>query len=391
MNPASGDELERPQTPPVMPPDGSAVLEGHETDAIGSGALDPEESDRFRQHVILLASVLGAVMAPFFALLESTKPNMDAVEQYALPGLALVFAALALLARRGFTELAGWGLVTAGAAILLERLHHVLYEPNPGLQRVVNGYELISWFPSLYIFCFVLFEKKRALLFSLALLLLSALIVRDGVTAGVLGGMYAVDPHEFYASQLVCLFFVYLLSGLKERFVATQRVALALRNFAETDFLTGIANRRSLTQAFEREIARCERLGFSLAVILLDIDRFKLVNDTLGHAEGDRVLRRVSQLMDRSRRRSDLFGRWGGEEFLLVAPDLDLEGARVAAERMRGIIESGSGDSRLDVTASFGVSEFVSGDDVASLVKRADEALMRAKATGRNRVETHAA
>lgn len=348
--------------------------------------LDPGEDDRLRERAVFLACLLGVVVAPAFALLEAGKPNMDAVERYALPGAGVFFLLLALLVRRGYTRWAEWGLIGAGAALLLERLHHVLHEPNPGFFRVLNGYELISWFPCFYLFTFVLFEKRKALLFSLSMLLTSAVIV-NGARGGVLG----IDAHEFYASQLVCLVIVYMLSRLKERYVATQRLAVAMRTFAETDFLTGVCNRRALTQALEREISRCERKSTSLAVILLDVDRFKQVNDTLGHDEGDRVLRRIAMLMDRSRRRSDVFGRWGGEEFLLVAPDLDLEGARVAADRLRQIIEDGSKGTRAAVTASFGVSEYAAGDGVASLVMRADEALIAAKNAGRNRVEARAA
>ena len=119
-------------------------------------------------------------------------------------------------------------------------------------------------------------------------------------------------------------------------------------------------------------------------MILLDIDHFKHINDSFGHDEGDRALRRLAILMERRRRQSDVFGRWGGEEFLVIAPSLDLVDARAAAERLRLVLESSSSKMQSGVTASFGVSQYRLGGDVPSLIKRADEALMQAKDAGRN-------
>ena len=352
---------------------------------------DARGEDVLRQRIVLATAALGGVLCLVFSYLESTKAGFDAVEKFGLPGVGIFFIGMALLAWRRWTSWAEWGIVIAGAAMLLERTHHVLNEPNGDLARVVNAYEMLAWFPCLYLFTFLLFEKRQALLICLTTLFASLLILGNGLVGGVSTGLYRIGAHEFFASHLFCILFVYLLSRLKERYVATQREANALRTYAETDFLTGVSNRRSLTDTLEREISLCKRGSRRLVVILLDIDRFKDVNDTLGHDEGDRALRRVALVMDRNRRRSDVFGRWGGEEFLLVAPDLDLEGGRAAAERLRGIIEESSRSSRAAITASFGVSEYVPGDDVASLVRRADQALISAKTAGRNRVEALAA
>ncbi|MGH0030424.1 MAG: diguanylate cyclase [Myxococcota bacterium] len=347
--------------------------------------------DQLRRGIVLLTSGLGGVLCLIFSFLESTKLNFDAVERYGLPAVGVLFLVMAVLGWRGHTRWTEWSIVICGSALLLERTRHVVNEPNPDLARVVNAYEMLAWFPCLYLFTFLLFEKKQALVFSLVMVAASALIVGGGELGGVSNELYRIDAHEFYASHLFCILFIYMLSRLKERYVATQREASALRTYAETDFLTGVANRRSLSESLEREIHRSARTGRSLAVILLDVDRFKDVNDTLGHDEGDRALRRIALVMDRNRRRSDLFGRWGGEEFLLVAPELDLEGGRAAAERLRAIIEQSSRGSRASITASFGVAEYTAGDDVASLVRRADEALIAAKTGGRNRVEAKAA
>jgi diguanylate cyclase (GGDEF)-like protein len=349
--------------------------------------LDPEGGELLRRRTVVVGAALGGVLALAIPLFDAWEPAFDPVARYAIPALGIALFGLAVLAWRRYHRVAEWGIVAVAGAALLARLHEVLIEPIPDPNRLVHGFELMAWLPCFYLFTFLLFEKRAALGASLFVLVASALIAGEGARSGVHG----VGTPKLYASHLLCIACVYALARLKERYVETHRLAVALRSFAETDFLTGVANRRALTRALEREIARCERRDDSLGVILLDIDHFKDVNDQHGHEEGDRALRRVAFLMDVSRRRSDLFGRWGGEEFLLVAPDLDLAGARAAAERLRGIIEDSSRDSRSPLTASFGVAEYVPGDTVASLVKRADHALRAAKQAGRNRVEACAA
>jgi len=187
---------------------------------------------------------------------------------------------------------------------------------------------------------------------------------------------------------LGCVGILYGFAYLREHLIDTHRMAVHLRAFAETDFLTGIANRRVITNHLEREIKRSSREGTPITVLLFDLDRFKRINDAHGHAEGDRVLRRVSRAVEHARRDTDFFGRWGGEEFIVVAPGLDGGHGRAAAERLRAVIEGSGARGGTPVTASFGVSEYRFGDDVSSLVKRADEALMHAKECGRNRVRS---
>jgi diguanylate cyclase (GGDEF)-like protein len=360
-------------------PEGLADIDPH--------VLDSERGERLRQRLVLAGAALGGVLALAVPMFDAWDPAFDPVSRYAIPALAIALFGLAVLAWRRYHRIAEWGMVAAAAALLLARLFEILHEPTGDLERLVHGFELMAWLPCLYLFTFLLFEKRAALGVSLFVLVASALIAGGGTPGGAIG----VGTPKLYASHLLCIACVYALARLKERYVETRRLAVALRSFAETDFLTGVANRRALTQALEREIARCERRDACLGVILLDVDHFKDVNDRHGHEEGDRALRRIAFLMDVSRRRADMFGRWGGEEFLLVAPDLDLAGATAAAERLRGIIEESSRDSRSPLTASFGVAEYVPGDTVAALVKRADHALRQAKQAGRNRVEACAA
>ena len=351
--------------------------------------IRPGANDRLRRTVIFGATAV-ACAATLAYWLMATSRDVDPVERVVVPLLALFFFVLSLTAWRVKLRGAEIALLVLGSGVLLERIHFARHVAKPGLAPVLDAYEVLVWFPCLYVFAFLLLDRRRALLFCLALLGTSALVVRDWMIPGA-AAIYYADLTEFYIGQLGGVLFVYGFARLKEQFLDTHRLAVHLRSYAETDFLTGVANRRAMTQALEHEIHRCLRQESKLGVILLDLDRFKHINDSFGHDEGDRALRRVAYLLDRSRRQSDLFGRWGGEEFLLVAPGLDLAGSELAAERLRGMLEESNRGSQAVVTASFGVAEYRAGDGVASLVQRADQALMAAKAQGRNRVVARAA
>jgi diguanylate cyclase (GGDEF)-like protein len=162
---------------------------------------------------------------------------------------------------------------------------------------------------------------------------------------------------------------------------------------AITDELTGLFNVRQFHSRLENEIERAERFGTPLSLVMLDIDRFKSVNDTYGHQQGDRVLVEVARVLRRLSRDVDLPARYGGEEMAVVLPQTDLTGAELGAERMRAAIEGMQiqrldGGGLLPITASFGVASFPSqAADKTALIAAADAALYRAKRGGRNRVE----
>lgn len=160
-----------------------------------------------------------------------------------------------------------------------------------------------------------------------------------------------------------------------------------LEHLVHTDALTQVWNRYHMEQTLEEEVKRCKRHGRDLAVILLDIDHFKRVNDDYGHDVGDKVLKLISEAIHQWLRSSDVFGRWGGEEFLIIAPETDLESASQLAERLRRRLSNLQFDKVGQVTASFGVAELLPSEDRNSLVKRADNALYQVKESGRNSVE----
>jgi diguanylate cyclase (GGDEF)-like protein len=169
----------------------------------------------------------------------------------------------------------------------------------------------------------------------------------------------------------------------------------ALRRHATLDHLTGLWNRRMILEQLDRELSRARREKSALVVAMVDIDRFKAVNDTHGHAAGDAVIRDTAAAIRSQLRESDVVGRYGGEEFLMLMPGCIAESGRVIAERVRKRIEAVPtlyGDLALSVTASFGLaSTKVSGMEPLRLIEAADSALYRAKSNGRNRVEEYAA
>lgn len=166
---------------------------------------------------------------------------------------------------------------------------------------------------------------------------------------------------------------------------------LELRRLATTDILTGLPNRRHFLERMEQELARFHRFGKSTALLMIDIDHFKLVNDRHGHAAGDAVLRHFAGLTLATLRKIDLIGRLGGEEFALILPGTDAEGAHLYAERLRRAVEEHAclaGAVEVPVTVSIGLTLFETSDIGTDLpLARADAALYQAKQEGRNRVE----
>lgn len=171
---------------------------------------------------------------------------------------------------------------------------------------------------------------------------------------------------------------------------ATERLEreLALKDLAERDALTGLLNRRSgeqLLKQFENEKQLARKM---LCLIMMDVDNFKIINDTFGHAVGDDILKSSSQLLKTKARNTDSVIRWGGEEFLIIVPNSTLKTALEFAERIRKSIEQQIDSKVGRITASFGVAELGSDETTASLLNRADKALYKAKLSGKNCVKS---
>ncbi len=248
------------------------------------------------------------------------------------------------------------------------------------------------------------------------------LVAGLAVEAAVLGGRALLalsdDPgaaHILQGSALQTLTFmstfsVVLISSMGFVFMARDRADETNRVMAAIDPLTGAANRRSLIAALDRDVARAVRTREPIAVMMVDIDHFKRVNDRHGHLAGDQVLRSVVDVLRHRVRAQDLVGRYGGEEFMVVLPDTTLAGAEQLARQLcRAVEESrctlrpapgaeaggpaASGGIHIAVTVSIGVfgGRLEAGDSWDMLIAAADRALYEAKGNGRNRVEVAAA
>lgn len=193
----------------------------------------------------------------------------------------------------------------------------------------------------------------------------------------------------FLASATVAPLVIYWLATLSyELYKSEQR----LSSLSQKDPLTGAYNRRYFDEQAAVECARAHRYGQSLAVLMMDLDKFKRINDTHGHAAGDEVLKALVKTSAQALRKSDILARYGGEEFVVLLPHAALAEALMLAERLRKALSElhiPFEDKSLNITISIGVSTLAETEaDVVAMLSRADHAMYQAKANGRNRVET---
>lgn len=183
----------------------------------------------------------------------------------------------------------------------------------------------------------------------------------------------------FVSGIMIVIFYLLLLSLLKGKIKEIHELSI-------TDTLTQIYNRKKFNEAMESEIHRMKRYGGSLSLMMFDIDHFKKINDTFGHDAGDAVLIQVASIVKKAVRNTDLFARWGGEEFMVLTPGTGNKETADFADRIRQDLERFQFEGAGKVTCSFGVSSYREFDTPDSFIKRADNALYRAKESGRNRV-----
>jgi diguanylate cyclase (GGDEF)-like protein/PAS domain S-box-containing protein len=179
------------------------------------------------------------------------------------------------------------------------------------------------------------------------------------------------------------IMFVHIIRDITE----SKHLEEELRRLATTDKLTGAYNRTKFEEIIEREIERVKRYNKPLSMIMFDIDHFKKINDTYGHSAGDYVLKTIADIVRETIRKIDYLVRWGGEEFVIISSETNLEKAHALAERIREKTESYKFDKVGKVTVSLGVTEFKEQDTKDTLIKRTDDIMYKAKERGRNRVE----
>ena len=236
---------------------------------------------------------------------------------------------------------------------------------------------------------YVTFDTVRALQVSLAIVGAYIGIVGIRLVPEALSGRLGGEATD-YLSQMIFLLaavgLLHVIAQVKSQAAEARLTAEAMEELANTDALTGIANRRQLHQVLEEWVGAAAA-DTNLAVVLIDLDHFKRVNDRHGHETGDAVLRRVARTLVDVARPGDLVGRWGGEEFLVIAPATTKDEAIGLAEACRVALSATTAPAVGRITASFGVAVHLDDDTAWTLLRRADDALYQAKAQGRDRVE----
>jgi diguanylate cyclase (GGDEF)-like protein len=363
-----------------------------------------------------------AVSSSFLVLVLTTlwyqqRDEVDGLGEWSLAFLLMSIWAAVTVA---YPQLPQWRIAATISSLLLVLSHLLIYE---GLRRFLQRPKV--YWPSILLFSFSLVgillaavrdviplrffsvfatilcsylmillvmrsSREHAVATSvfmvLAFVMFSGFAYRIGtMLAGDLQiGLYAPTDVQRLVNLVYTLFAP--LAGLSLVLMVNDRVQSRLHELATCDSLTGVLNRRAFLAAAEAELERSRRYGTELGLVMIDLDHFKRVNDTFGHQVGDQVLVDFTQRVTALLRAPDLFGRIGGEEFVLLLPQTGLDESLQVAERIRYSLAVA--DTHPPYTASFGVATAVGGAlTIESLIANADSALYRAKAGGRNRVE----
>lgn len=259
----------------------------------------------------------------------------------------------------------------------------------PAIGASIDLKPLYLWIPVIYVFAFTLAGHRSSLLISLAILALFVVISLPYLLH------YATQPYGNFTVQLhlvsaVLIAALYFFSSYQHRLRMAELTLDELATLSNTDELTQLANRRRIAEIIGYELARFARYGRGFAVILIDIDHFKAINDRFGHAAGDQALAALAVRAGEALRDGDTLGRWGGEEFVIVLPEAGLDDALHKARALCTHVASAPLIDGHTITVSCGVTSVAPGDDADSLLRRADLALYAAKQNGRNRTESTA-
>ena len=288
-----------------------------------------------------------------------------------------IYGAAYLLLKRRINQL-------AIALIWLEVLVHA------ALGTVLIGWDSgFHYYLLMFIPAIVISSSPRRAAAMVAILLVSYLGL--DAAARALGALTPLTPGGVVAVKWFNIVVVFLMFSALGRFYVgmVARAEKRLHELATRDPLTGLFNRRHFQSMSDHAVAHARRAEEGVAIVIADIDLFKHVNDAHGHDAGDKVLVRVSELMHQVFRDQDILARWGGEEFLMLLPDTDADGAAAAAERLRRAAEAATvthGSKTIRFTVSLGATTLRTDETIADALGRADRALYASKAEGRNRV-----
>lgn len=341
------------------------------------------ERKRFALLVIFVLSWLSTAIA--WALMESrgiSSPTLRGVfaANMVFHPLMFVMVRWRLLPER-VVDLSCL-LFAAGicAACMVLRLYFPVYGARIDLEP------LYLWIPVIYVFAFTLAGHKSSLTISLGILALF-LVTSLPYLLHSPARQFANFTIQLHLVSAVLIAALYFFSSYQHRLQLAQLTMDELAALSHTDELTHLPNRRSIRQSVGYELLRFQRYGAGFAVILLDLDEFKSVNDGFGHQAGDQTLQALAARVGETLREGDTLGRWGGDEFVIVLPEAGFDDALAKARALCAHVAASPLVNEQRVTISCGVASVKPVDTAESLFHRADTALYAAKQGGRNRAE----
>lgn len=339
-----------------------------------------QQFDRRRRLFYLMAS-LASFPSILAVWLQHRQENPFIAWAYPLLMVSLLMWSFALLWPRIPLMIIERSVLVGVSLLFLSKFMFLLLF-SKDLQQQWAEIEAIFWvFVFLFIISFMTFRRDLALGYCLTIIALSL-----GVGMWYFWGFSHPLWVEFVRLEVriagIALL-IFLLARAKDELNQTMAEVNRIQHIAYTDVLTQLPNRRAITALLEEHLL-CKR---KLAVILADVDHFKRINDTFGHETGDRVLREVGECLHTQLRASDVIGRWGGEEFIILVLEDQPQRVHQLTTRLRDVIETHPFTDNIPITLSFGVTLMSDHDTLKTLVNRADVALYRAKNNGRNRVE----
>lgn len=349
--------------------------------------LNRLETYRRRIYLSVLVLTIAIVMLSW-----TFRENGDPFITLAYPFFSVILGGLCVALWRNITTLRIMEIIlvaTAGTMILSRLAWHFIFSDPLGehLLLLAGGH---YWAVGILIVGgFITLGYRGGIITGVATFLFSsALAIQE-----VIGCFLATEDHCHNWLYLVRihLFLAVLLAltsagtFLRERTQGAVARAETLQHWANTDPLCGLSNRRAADRFLAFEAALADRYKRPLTIMLIDIDRFKEINDGHGHEVGDSVIRGLAGILSSTVREMDLAARWGGDEFLLATPGVDIAAAHHAAERCRHAVEQAP-IAGVAVTVTIGIAEYHPGRGISDAIRRADAMLYRAKAAGRNRV-----
>jgi diguanylate cyclase len=340
-----------------------------------------------KRRVYMASTVPGVFLVMALWVVSYTFGELGVVDRFSLPLLCTIIVFLLILLRLNRIK-----LYTFESSVFCLVFVFFLSKTYMDFYNLIQAGDTLAssnliYIPLLYMLGFTLLGKRKgfvsALVFLISLMFLGLIFVNQ--SAGTFAIIQnALQMLELLLVSISSILLLYLLAYIGEQHFKSHVQAEVNARLANTDSLTQVDNRRHLEVHIDREINRAARQKQPLAILMLDIDHFKKINDQFGHAAGDSVLINIAQMIRQNLRSMDHFGRWGGDEFICVASNTDLETAKILAERIRQEVEAARFPDTPTVKCSIGIAPFIKGDSLSDLLSRADKGLMQAKAAGRN-------